>query len=199
MHLESSAYRNCVFINAGNALVVWRSNDFMINVDGCLFYDNTVGVYTRLGQALIRNCRFFRSSELDIKEDETGPNQSIRRCSSVGSGAFYLRNAAELTRPRGRNITIQDVYVSGWTNTGWAIRSTAVNAQSYDPMLIFDAVFVNGPSATPPILLNRPVQALHSNNSWTHNGVTKTGADLFNSTDGFTTNLVAIPVIAPGT
>jgi hypothetical protein len=193
MHLESSAYRNCIFINAGTGLVVWRSNDFMINVDGCLFYDNSVGVYTRLGQALVRNCRFFRSSELDIKEDETGPNQSIRRCSSVGSRAFYQRNAGELTRPRGRNATIQDVYISGWTNTdGWAIRSTAVNAQTYNPMLIFDAVFTGGPAATAPILLDRPVQALHSNISWTYSGVTKTGADLFR---GQTTNLVAIPVV----
>lgn len=194
MHLESSSYRNCVFINAGNALVVWRSNDFMIHVDGCLFYDNTVGVYTRQGQALVRNCRFFRSSELDIKEDEVGPNQSIRRCSSVGSRAFYQRNAGELTRPRGRNATIQDVYIADWTNpAGWAIRSTAVNAQTYNPMLIFDAVFTGGPSNTAPILLDRPVQALHCNNSWTYGGVTKTGADLFSN---FTANLVAIPVVS---
>jgi len=190
-HLESSHYYKCIFINAGTALPVTRSNDFMITVDGCQFYDNNIGVLYRNGSATIRNSVFIRSSECDIKEDAHAPNSSIRRCSSINSAMFYQRSASTATRPRSRNINIQDCYISGWTNTTGAIRSVQLGANAFDPMLIFDCVFVNGPSSTSqPIRLDRPVQALHSNNKWIVDTETRTGAQLFT---GNTTNIREIP------
>ncbi len=190
-HLESSHYYKCIFINAGTAIPVTRSNDFMITVDGCQFYDNNVCVLYRNGSATIRNSVFIRSSECDIKEDAHAPNSSIRRCSSINSAMFYQRSASTATRPRSRNINIQDCYISGWTNTTGAIRSVQLGANAFDPMLIFDCVFVNGPSTTSqPIRLDRPVQALHSNNKWIVGAETRTGAQLFT---GNTTNIREIP------
>jgi hypothetical protein len=190
-YLESSQWRDCIFVNCGTALSAINSNDYMINVDGCWFYDNAIGVYAATGQALIRNCRFFRSTDMDVKELNHSRSNSIRRCSSVGSRVFYERDAQTITLPSSRITSIQDCYISDWTNTGYAILSKANGANCYDPMLIFDCVFVNGPSINPPIKLDRAVQALHSNNSWTHNSVTYTGAQVFAN---FTANLVAIPV-----
>jgi hypothetical protein len=191
MFLESSSFRDCIFINCGTGLSATNYNDYMINVDGCHFYDNAVGVFTGNGQALIRNCRFYRSSTADVVEPNDSRANSIRRCSSVGSRLLYERNST-ISTPTSRITSIQDVYVSGWTNTSHAILSPAVGANCYDPLIIFDCVFVNGPSANPPIKLDRMVQVLHSNNSWTHAGVTNTGAALF---AGFTDNLQAIPVV----
>jgi hypothetical protein len=190
-YLESSQWRDCIFVNCGTALSATNGNDYMINVDGCWFYDNAVGVYTGAGQALIRNSRFFRSTDMDVKELNDSRSNSIRRCSSVGSRVFYERDAQTITLPSSRVTSIQDCYVSGWTNAGYAILSKATGANCYDPMLVFDCVFVNGPSANPPIKLDRAIQALHSNNSWTHAGTTYTGAQVFAN---FTANLVAIPV-----
>jgi hypothetical protein len=192
MYLESCHFRDCIFVNCGTALAATNANDYMFNVDGCSFYDNAVGVLTGGGQALIRNSRFYRSTDMDVKELNDSRSNSIRRCSSVGSRMFYERNATTQTIPGSRVTSIQDCYVSGWTNTTQAILSRATGANCWDPMLIFDCVFVNGPSANPPIKLDRPAQVLHSNNSWTHAGTTNTGAALFAN---FTANLVSIPVV----
>jgi uncharacterized repeat protein (TIGR02543 family) len=189
-YLESSSYRNCIFINCGKGLALMQSNDYIFNVDDCHFYDNGVGVYMHQGEAFIRNCRFFRSREFDIQNDNDAPNSSVRRCSSVGSHAFYKRRATTASISRCQNVTIQDCYISGWTNTAYAIQSTANGANSYDPMLIFDCVFTNGPSTTPPIRLDRPVQVVHSNNKWIMGAEVRTGAQLFAGQLG---NLQEIP------
>jgi hypothetical protein len=191
MYLESCHWRDCIFINCGTGLSATNYNDYMFNVDGCHFYDNAVGVSTGNGQALIRNSRFFRSTIADVVEPNDSRANSIRRCSSVGSRVLYERESKAST-PTSRIPSFQDIYVSGWTNTGHAILSTAVGNNCYDPMIIFDCVFENGPSANPPIKLDRPVQVLHSGNSWTHNGVTNTGAALFANQ---TANLVSVPVV----
>jgi hypothetical protein len=191
MYLESCHFRDCIFVNCGTALAATNSNDYMFNVDGCHFYDNAIGVLTGTGQALIRNTRFYRSSDMDVKELGDSRSNSIRRFSSVGSRMVYERNATTVTIPGSRVTSIQDGYVSGWTNTTQAILSRATGANCWDPMLIMDMVFVNGPSANPPIKLDRAAQVLHSNNSWTHAGTTNTGAAVFANQ---TANLVEIPV-----
>jgi hypothetical protein len=189
-YLESSSYRNCIFINCGKGLSLMQANDYIFNVDDCHFYDNGVGIYMFQGEAFIRNCRFFRSSQFDIMNDNDAPNSSIRRCSSVGSGAFYRRRATTASISRCQNYTIQDCHISGWTNTAYAIQSTANGANSWDPMLIFDCTFVNGPSTNPPIRLDRAVQVVHSNNKWTVGGQLRTGAQVFG---GNVANLQEIP------
>jgi lysophospholipase L1-like esterase len=101
----------------------------------------------------------------------------------VGSGAFFQRSIPTTNQSRCRNYTIQDCYVSGWKNTSFAIRSGAPNlANCWDPMLIFDCTFVDGPSSNPPIRLEHPVQVLHSNNKWSIGGQVRVGDQLFNDT-----------------
>ena len=182
-HIESSVYKSCIFINNGTGLNIPQYNDYLIKVQNCKFYDNNIGIAINNGQAAIRYCRFFRSKTIDINMTGGAPTTSVRLCSSVGSGAFFQRSIPTTNQSRCRNYTIQDCYVSGWKNTSFAIRSGAPNpANSWDPMLIFDCTFVNGPSSNPPIKLEHPVQVLHSNNKWQINGQVKIGAELFTNT-----------------
>jgi uncharacterized repeat protein (TIGR02543 family) len=189
-YLESSSYRNCIFINCGTGLAVMQSNDFMINVEGCHFYDNGIGVYANNGEFLIRNSRFFRSSQFDIMNDNSAPNSSIRRVSSVGSNAFYRRRGTTVSISSDQQATLQDCYVADWKNTSFAIQNMAQGATGWDPILIFDCTFENAPSSNPPIRLDRAAQVVHSNNTWTVGGQARTGAQLF---AGQVANLQAVP------
>jgi hypothetical protein len=56
-------------------------------------------------------------------------------------------------------LTIQDCHVSGWTNPDWAICNNWSG-----PLLIFDCVFTDPPSASPPVSLGVPQPVVHSNN-----------------------------------
>ena len=189
-YLESSSYRNCIFINCGTGLAVMQSNDFMINVEGCHFYDNGIGVYANNGEFLIRNSRFYRSSQFDIMNDNSAPNSSIRRVSSVGSNAFYRRRGTTVSVSNDQQATLQDCYVADWKNTSFAIQNMAQGATGWDPILIFDCTFENAPSTNPPIRLDRAAQVVHSNNTWTVGGQVRTGAQLF---AGQVANLQAVP------
>ncbi|MFM7205710.1 MAG: InlB B-repeat-containing protein, partial [Planctomycetaceae bacterium] len=189
-YLESSSYRNCIFINCGTGLAVMQANDYMINVEGCHFYDNGIGVYAGNGEFLIRNSRFFRSSQFDIMNDNSAPSSSIRRVSSVGSNAFYRRRGTTISVSNDQTATLQDCYVADWKNTSFAIQNMAQGATGWDPILIFDCTFENAPSTNPPIRLDRAAQVVHSNNTWTVGGEVRTGAQLF---AGQVANLQAIP------
>jgi autotransporter-associated beta strand protein len=189
-YLESSSYRNCIFINCGTGLAVSQANDYMINVEGCHFYDNGIGVYAGNGEFLIRNSRFFRSGQFDIMNDNSAPNSSIRRVSSVGSNAFYRRRGTTVSVSNDQQATLQDCYVTDWKNASFAIQNMAQGATGWDPMLIFDCTFENAPSTNPPIRLDRAAQVVHSNNTWTVGGQARTGAQLF---AGQTANLQAVP------
>ena len=189
-YLESSSYRNCIFINCGTGLTVMQANDYMINVEGCHFYDNGIGVYANNGEFLIRNSRFFRSSQFDIMNDNSAPNSSIRRVSSVGSNAFYRRRGTTVSISSDQQATLQDCYVADWKNTSFAIQNMAQGATGWDPILIFDCTFENAPSSNPPIRLDRAAQVVHSNNTWTVGGQARTGAQLF---AGQIANLQAVP------
>ncbi|MBM4011557.1 MAG: hypothetical protein FJ286_09280 [Planctomycetes bacterium] len=189
-YLESSSYRNCIFINCGTGLAVMQANDYMINVEGCHFYDNGIGVYAGNGEFLIRNSRFFRSSQFDIMNDNSAPSSSIRRVSSVGSNAFYRRRGTTISVSNDQTATLQDCYVADWKNTSFAIQNMAQGATGWDPILIFDCTFENAPTTNPPIRLDRAAQVVHSNNTWTVGGEVRTGAQLF---AGQVANLQAIP------
>jgi hypothetical protein len=168
-YLDSSEWRNCLFINCGKGLAIWRYNDFNWTIDGCNFYDCGYGIWNRNGNFYARNCHFERSKQVDIIDVGGIHGNSARRCTSVGSRAFLEHKGS------GSIFTIQDCHVSGWTNPDFAIRVGT-------PTLIFDCVFTNAPSANPPIPLNGQ-SVVHSNNK------TSTSA-LFGGT---TTNVIEVP------
>ncbi len=168
-YLEDSEWRNCLFVNCGKGLAIWHYNDFLITINGCEFHDNGFGIWCRRGNFYARNCHFQRSKEADIANPGALHGCSVRRCTSLGSHTFL--------RISGHEMTVQDCHVSGWTNPDGAIISGG------QPFLIFDCVFTNAPSANPPIRLNAPAVAVHSNNK------TSTPA-LFG---GATENVVEIP------
>ncbi len=150
-YVDSYDWRNCLFINNGRGLQLWNYNDYNNTIDGCEFHDNGFGIYSRRGNFYVRNSHFARSKEYDIANPGAMHGCSVRRCTSVGSRAFLHDSG-------GMAITVQDCHVSGWTNPDGAIISGG------RPMLIFDCVFTNAPSANPPIRLNSPKSVVHSNN-----------------------------------
>jgi hypothetical protein len=167
-YLDSSQWRNCLFINCGKGLSVANFNDYNWTIDGCNFYDCGYGIWNRNGNFYARNCHFQRSKQADIGDISGIHGSSARRCTSVGSRSFLEHSGSAM-------FTVQDCHVSGWTNPDGAIRVGS-------PTLIFDCVFTNAPSANPPVPLNGQ-SGVHSDNR------TSTAA-LFG---GDTTNMVEVP------
>jgi len=157
-YLEGSEWRNCLFVNCGKGLAFWHWNDYVFNIDGCDFYDCEYGVYNRRGNFYVRNCHFERSKVVDVTNIQFSVGCSVRRSTSVGSHAFVQL----ATAPDGWQgmFTIQDCHVSGWRNPDWAVYSGFTG-----PLLIFDTVFSDAPSANPPIrLAAKRLSVVHSNN-----------------------------------
>ncbi len=169
-YMDSSDWRNCLFINCGKGLALWNFNDYNNTIDGCEFHDNGFGIWNYRGNFYVRNSHFQRSTQADIADTGGIHGNSARRVTSVGSRAFLHH------RGSGSIFTIQDCHVSGWTNPDGAISGGS-------PMLLFDCVFTHAPSANPPIPLNGPASVVHSNNR------TSTAA-LFG---GSTENVVEVP------
>jgi hypothetical protein len=118
-YLESSDWRNCLFVNCGKGLMIRHSKNaghFIWTVDGCEFHDNGYGLRSDAGNFYVRNCHFERSRQVDIAITRSHPANSVRRCTSVGSRAFI--QFGESPSPRSDlPLTIQDCHVSGWTNS----------------------------------------------------------------------------------
>ena len=164
-YVESSEWRNCLFINCGKGLAIRQFNDYLIMVDGCNFYNCGYGIWNAQGCFYARNCHFERSSQADIGHFQPANGCSVRRCTSTGSRAFVQIGQNELPSWN-LPFTIQDCHVSGWTSQDWAI----YNAWR-GPLLIFDCVFTNPPSANPPIFLRIRQWAIHSNNTTSTNAL----------------------------
>jgi hypothetical protein len=150
-YLETPKWSNCLFVNCGKGLAIWHYNDYLYDIDGCSFYDCGYGIWCRNGNFYARNCHFERSRQADVANPGAIHGCSVRRCTSVGSRAFLMDS--------GNIITVQDCHVSGWTDPNGAVISSGSM-----PMLIFDCVFTNAPSANPPIRLDRAKSVVHSNN-----------------------------------
>jgi hypothetical protein len=148
---SETEYRACIFANCGTGLALLDFNYYNIVVDACLFRNNGTGIFTqRYGQVYARNSRFEASRERDLLLGASHKH-AVRRCVSIGSRAFI----------EGECVTVQDCQVSGWTGKDGAIvvRSAAT------PVTIFDCVFKNPPSDTPPIRCSDPnLRLLLSNN-----------------------------------
>jgi hypothetical protein len=152
-YMEGSEWRNCMFINCGKGWAIWGFNDLVMTINGCEFHDCGYGIWMERGSFYARNSHFERSKQADIWINNDNVGCSVRRCTSVGSHAFFHSVGAVVT-------TIQDCHVSGWTNPDGAIYN-----RGRSPLLIFDTVFTDAPSANPPIRLDRPQSVVYSNNT----------------------------------
>jgi uncharacterized repeat protein (TIGR02543 family) len=162
-HLEASSWKNCLFIRCGKGMGIAQSNDYVITLDGCEFYDNYYGVWCGSGNFYVRNSHFERSKTTDIHLNASSPNSSARRVTSYGSKAFLIR-----PNTSGAQFIMQDCHISNWTNTAYAVRASSAARQ---PLLIFDCSFKNAPAgAQPPIRLDGATALVHSNNVWTTGG-----------------------------
>jgi hypothetical protein len=161
-YLEGSEWRNCLFVNSGKALAIWDFNDYVITINGCEFHGNDYGIWSERGNFYARNCHFRGSRQADMVNANDTHGSSARRCTSVGSRAFYERGGSS-----GTLFTMQDCHVSGWTHPDHAVLS---RERARSPMLIFDCTFTEAPSTNPPIRLEGSTPVVHSNNKWTTGG-----------------------------
>ena len=145
-------YRNCLFERCGTAVAMLTFNDYNNTFDGCEFIECGTGVYDMKGNFYARNCRFERSTETDFAiGSEHG--DSIRRCVSWRSRRFITELGTIAP------LTVQDCHVRGWTDPEGAVHLNGA------PVLMFDCVFSEPPSANPPVRLARDGQhVILSNN-----------------------------------
>lgn len=148
---SESEYRSCIFANCGTGLAIIDFNYYNIAVDGCLFRNNDTGIFTeRYGEIYARNSRFEASRERDLLLGASHRN-AVRRCVSNGSRTFI----------EGECVTVQDCLISGWTgkDSAIAIRSAASS------VMIFDCVFKDPPSNSPPVRCSDPNSRLIVSNN----------------------------------
>jgi hypothetical protein len=137
---------NCLFQNC--AIGIWNGshafNNYQWVIEGCHFIDNETAINTPKGKSMIYNCRFERSSVVDISTS-AGLSQRVRRCVSVGSNYFFNVDWGTST---GSNV-IEDCHVDSWTNSNGALHFAAQG-----PMQVTDCVFTNPPNGNAPIYMS---------------------------------------------
>jgi hypothetical protein len=129
---------NCYFENCKRGSAILQFNDYDWTYEGCEFRGCGTGIECEHGNTYIRDCHFEKSATVDMN---LHPEHacSVRRCTSVGSGAFL--NFSNGVSP----VTVEDCRIEGWTNQNGAV------ALQGAPAMIFDCVFTNPPSVNPPI------------------------------------------------
>jgi hypothetical protein len=163
LYLESSDWRNCLFINCGKGLVFWDFNDYIFTIDGCEFHDNDHGIWSERGNFYVRNSHFRRSRQADIVTHNDAHASSARRVTSIGSRAFYERAGSS----GGAIFTMQDCHIDSWSNPGYLIK---IGKRASMPLAIFDCRFTNPPTTNPPVRLEASTVLVHSNNPWSTEG-----------------------------
>lgn len=150
--MSDTFFENCLFENCGVGLSFTQFNDYNINIAGCEFRGNGVGIRSRHGQFAARNCHFEGSRDADI-ECASEHSSSVRRCTSRNSNMFVWHNHAVST------TTIQDCQVAGWKSTTGAIWLSGA------PGMVFDCVFADPPpGATAVIALDGATRGILSQN-----------------------------------
>lgn len=130
-------YLNCLFENCGTGAAFLAFNDYDNSFDGCEFRDCGTAIFDTHSNFYVRNSHFERSRVTDFNiSSEHG--SSIRRCTSYGSQRFM---ATAGIAP----LTIQDCHVAAWKALDGAVRLNGA------PVLMFDCVFAEPPSANPPV------------------------------------------------
>lgn len=130
-------YLNCLFENCGTGAAFLAFNDYDNSFDGCEFRDCGTGIFDTHSNFYVRNSHFERSRVTDFSiGSEHG--SSIRRCTSYGSQRF-------VTEAGIAPVTIQDCHVAAWKDPASAVQLNGA------PLLMFDCVFTEPPSANPPV------------------------------------------------
>ena len=131
--LAEVTFDNCLFQNCGAGASFTQFNDYDFTFTGCEFRGCGKGVLSNHANFYIRDCGFFGSKEADVAGNyEHG--SSIRRCVSVGSGAFAAVSGSVAP------LTIESCRVMGWDAKRPAIAAPSCS-------LIFDCVFQDGRTA----------------------------------------------------
>ncbi|MEI6503230.1 MAG: glycosyl hydrolase family 28-related protein, partial [Armatimonadota bacterium] len=121
-------------------------NDYDNSFDGCEFRDCGTGLYDMKGNFYARNCHFERSRIVDCSVgSEHG--SSIRRCTSYGSQRFITTGTIG-------PLSVQDCQVAAWKDAEGAVHLNGA------PVLMFDCVFTEPPSANPPVKFGQGGQKL---------------------------------------
>lgn len=137
---------NCSFQSCSTGIVVGASyyNNYNWSIEGCEFDNNGIGINAPCGKTLILCNHFTNSSRYDI---DCGDNvsQRIRRCTSIGSNAFFITGTVGFQRG-GTPQVVQDCHIDSWKSTAGAIQLT-----NPGPHQVLDCVFTNPPNGNPPV------------------------------------------------
>jgi hypothetical protein len=140
-------YLNCLFERCGTGVGMHTFNDYNNTFDGCEFRDCGTGIYDFKGNFYARNCHFERSHTTDLHiQSEHG--DSLRRCTSFGSKRFIIEGGTIAP------LVVQDCHVAGWKDPEGAVVLAGA------PVLVFDCVFSQPPSARPAVRLLSATQKL---------------------------------------
>ena len=145
--LAETTFEHCLFERCATGVSFTQFNDYDFTFDGSEFRDCGVGLHCSHGNYYVRDCRFDRSTKVDIL---SLPEHacSVRRCISVGSNAF-IDHQNSVTP-----LTIESCWVKGWTRPEGCI---GLNSP---PVLLFDGRFEGGPDGSVPVRLNKGNQRL---------------------------------------
>jgi hypothetical protein len=135
---------NCLFNNCTNGVIVGYEmyNNYQWEIKGCQFEGCGTGILCNDGKTIILDNHFEGSTVADITTG-AGLDQTVRRCTSVGSKAFFVIGAGSSATPQ----VVQDCWIDGWTGTAGAIQ-----IGSRGPAVVYDTTFTRAPNANPPIV-----------------------------------------------
>jgi len=138
-------YRQLVFENNKNGVLLMSWNDYNNVFDGVHFRNNGTGIAAEKGNFNIRNSRFENSSISDLLISTH--SYSVRRTVSVNSNQL-VRTVAQ---SQGSNLVLDNVYVKNWKSA-----QGAVETRLRGPVLMFDVLFDTERENTVPVNFNNP-------------------------------------------
>ncbi|EDY16133.1 hypothetical protein CfE428DRAFT_6322 [Chthoniobacter flavus Ellin428] len=150
---------NCLFQNCTNGLIVGYEeyNNYQWEIRDCEFETCGTGILCNDGKTIILNDHFQGSTVTDISTG-AGLDQTVKRCTSVGSKAFFTVGFGGSDTPQ----MVEDCWVDSWTGTGGAIV-----IGSRGPVCLTDVKLTNPPNTNPPIVCNNspscPLELVVSN------------------------------------
>jgi hypothetical protein len=156
---------NCLFQHCATGIIVGSHdyNNYQWLIIGCEFDDCGTGIRCEKGKAMVCDTHFERSSVVDVTTPAS-IDQSVRRCTSTGSAAFFTLPPGGGCGPQ----VVEDCQVDSWKDTKGAVQLGG--SGSY---LVFDCVFSNPPGDGAPICVGEskaPPRIMVCNNH--QNGLT---------------------------
>ncbi|MHB1241696.1 MAG: glycosyl hydrolase family 28-related protein [Gammaproteobacteria bacterium] len=139
-------FSNLSFRGNRNAVEFLSWNDYNNIFDGCEFAENDRAIHCEKGNVVVRNTRFESNRDCDLFL--CPHSHSIRRCVSVGSGAFIRTVRGPMANCA---VRVEDCRIDGWRD-----HEGAIVPALRGPILVFDTTFTNPPGRLPPIRLDNP-------------------------------------------